>query len=52
MGKTTNERFAKNASNSMATSTDNTDSIIVSHDRESVIGSSRGSMVQADLENI
>ena len=46
-GKTTNERFARKASSSVATSsmTDASDSLIVSHARESIVGSSRGSIV-------
>ena len=52
-GKTTNERFARKASNSMASSfSDESDSLLASHAKESILGSSRSnSIVEVDQEN-
>ena len=47
-GKTTNQRFAKKASASMTSSMSNSDSIVVSHDKESMIESSRANSVVID----
>jgi hypothetical protein len=51
VGKTTNERFARRISSSMTSSEDDEDSLIMSHDKESILGSSRNNSIVQDLDN-
>lgn len=51
VGKTTNERFARKISSSMADSDDENDSLIMSHDKESILGSSRSNSIVQDLDD-
>lgn len=45
VGKTTNERFARKISSSMVSDDDESESMIMSHDKESVVGSSRNNSI-------
>lgn len=54
-GQTTNERFARKAPSSVSSSgaglSNKSDSFLISHDRDSVVGSSKRSIVEDDNDD-